>query len=109
MTCLATSFLCAPCVPQSTSARAIAYAGGLTAPLESTSLLFYEFRQSLQFQVFRHSKDRNQGYPLSVAQAASTALQSDVKAGFYLHAGGCKICSVKGFSLALRALWGAAE
>lgn len=30
--------------------------------------------------------DRNQGYALSVAQAASAALQSDVKAGLYRHA-----------------------
>jgi predicted nucleic acid-binding protein len=43
--------------------------------------LLYEFRQSVQFQVFRHAKDRTQGYPLSVAQAALAALQSDVKAG----------------------------
>ena len=81
-----TSFLCALYVPQSTSSRAIAYADALSDPLESTSLLFFEFRQSIQFQVFRHSKDRNQGYPLAVAQAASAALQSDVKVGLYRHA-----------------------
>lgn len=33
--------------------------------------------------MFRHHKDRNQGYPPRVAQAALAALQSDVKAGFY--------------------------
>jgi predicted nucleic acid-binding protein len=81
-----TSFLCALYVPQSTSTRAIAHVGGLSDPLESTSLLFFEFRQSIQFQVFRHLKDRNQGYPLSLAQAATAALQSDVKAGLYRHA-----------------------
>lgn len=81
-----TSFLCALYVPQRNSTRAIAYVEGLFAPLESTSLLFFEFRQSIQFQVFRNSKDRNQGYGLTVAQAASAALQSDVKAGFYRHA-----------------------
>jgi hypothetical protein len=81
-----TSFLCALYVPQSASARAITFTDGLGSPLESTSLLFFEFRQSIQFQVFRHSKDRNQGYPLNVAQAASAALQSDVKAGLYRHA-----------------------
>ena len=81
-----TSFLCALYVPQSTSTRAIAHVGGLVDPLESTSLLFFEFRQSIQFQVFRHSKDRKQGYGLTVAQAASAALQSDVKAGLYRHA-----------------------
>lgn len=81
-----TSFLCALYVPQTSSSRAIAYAGRLKNPLESTSLLFFEFRQSVQFQVFRYSQDRKQGYPLSVAQAALAALQSDVKAGFYRHA-----------------------
>jgi predicted nucleic acid-binding protein len=81
-----TSFLCALYVPQSASTRAIAHIGGLSDPLESTSLLFFEFRQSIQFQVFRHLKDRNQGYPLGVAQAATAALQSDVKAGLYRHA-----------------------
>lgn len=81
-----TSFLCALYVPQSTSTRAISHVAVLVDPLESTSLLFFEFRQSIQFQVFRHSKDRNQGYPLTTAQAASAALQSDVKAGLYRHA-----------------------
>lgn len=81
-----TSFLCALYVPQSASTRAISYVGGLGDPLESNSLLFFEFRQSIQFQVFRHSKDRNQGYALAVAQAALAALQSDVKAGLYRHA-----------------------
>ncbi len=81
-----TSFLCALYVPQSTSDRAIAWAGGLSAPMESTSLLFFEFRQSVQFQVFRHGKDRKKGYPPGIAQAALAALQSDVKAGLYRHA-----------------------
>lgn len=81
-----TSFLCALYIPQSHSARAVALAEGLRAPLESTSLLFYEFRQSIQFQVFRHSKDRSVGYGSSSAQAALAALQSDVKAGLYRHA-----------------------
>ena len=81
-----TSFLCALYVPQSTSACAIAFIGSLSAPLESTSLLFFEFRQSVQFQVFRHGKDRSQGYPLGVAQASLAALQADMKVGLYCHA-----------------------
>lgn len=81
-----TSFLCALYIPQSTTPRAITRACALLSPLESTSLLFFEFRQSLQFQVFRHTKDRNQGYPLRTAQAALAAFQSDIKAGLYRHA-----------------------
>lgn len=81
-----TSFLCALYIPQSNSTRAIAFAEGLSVPLQSTSLLFYEFRQSMQFQVFRHSNDESLGYPLNIARAAMAALQSDVKAGLYRHA-----------------------
>lgn len=76
-----TSFLCGLYVPQSTSARAIAHMSRMPSALEVSSLLLYEFRQSVQFQVFRHSKDKTQGYPLTVSQAAMAALQSDVKAG----------------------------
>lgn len=75
------SFLCGIYVPQSTSARAIAFLSRQPTALEVSSLLLYEFRQSVQFQVFRHAKDRTRGYSLSVAQAALAALQSDVKAG----------------------------
>ena len=48
-----TSFLCGLYVPQSTSARAIAFMSRQPAALEVSSLLLYEFRQSPQFQVFR--------------------------------------------------------
>ncbi len=76
-----TSFLCGLYVPQSTSARAIAFMNRQSAALDVSSLLLYEFRQSVQFQVYRHSKDRTRGYPHTVAQAALAALQSDLKAG----------------------------
>ena len=71
-----TSFLCGLYVPQSTSARAITYMGAQATALEVSSLLLYEFRQSIQFQVFRHGKDRTQGYSLGLGQAALAALQS---------------------------------
>jgi predicted nucleic acid-binding protein len=76
-----TSFLCGLYVPQTTSARAIAFMSRQSTALEVSSLLLYEFRQSVQFQVFRQSKDRTQGYPHAMAQAAMAALQADVKAG----------------------------
>lgn len=76
-----TSFLCGLYVPQSTSARAIAFMSRQPTALEVSSLLLYEFRQSVQFQVFRQSRDRTRGYPHAIAQAALAALQSDVKAG----------------------------
>lgn len=76
-----TSFLCSLYVPQGTSARAISFMNRQASALEVSSLLLFEFRQSVQFQVFRNSKDRSQGYPLAMAQAALAALQADVKAG----------------------------
>ena len=76
-----TSFLCGLDVPQSTSARAISLMNRQASALEVSSLLLFELRQSVQFQVFRHSKDHSQGYPLAMAQAALAALQADVKAG----------------------------
>lgn len=82
-----TSFLCGLYVPQSTSKKAIACIQAQPAALEVSSLLLYEFRQSLQFQAFRHGRDRTQGFPVAVAQAAMAALQSDLKAGaFHLAA-----------------------
>lgn len=76
-----TSFLCALYVRQSTSEQAIAWLEPQTAPLTVSSLLLYEFRQSVQFQIFRHERDRRQGYARAQGQAALAALQSDLKAG----------------------------
>jgi predicted nucleic acid-binding protein len=78
-----TSFLCALYVAQSTSAKALAFMQSQPTALISTSLLFYEFRQSVQFQVFRHSKDPTQGYPMNVAQTALSTLQANISAGVF--------------------------
>jgi predicted nucleic acid-binding protein len=78
-----TSFLCALYVAQSTSKRALVFMQSQPTALISTSLLLYEFRQSLQFQVYRHSKDSSQGYPLNVAQSALSTLQSNISAGVF--------------------------
>lgn len=78
-----TSFLCALYVAQSTSTRAIKFMQSQPTALVSTSLLLYEFRQSVQFQVFRHSKDSTQGYHMSVAQTALSTLQANISAGVF--------------------------
>ena len=78
-----TSFLCALYIAQSTSVRAVAFMQSQPTALISTSLLLYEFRQSVQFQVYRHSKDATQGYPMNVAQSALSALQANISAGVY--------------------------
>jgi predicted nucleic acid-binding protein len=78
-----TSFLCGLYIQQSTSARSIAFMARQSTALEVSSLLLFEFRQSVQFQMFRHGKDRLQGYPVATGQRALSALQSDVKAGVF--------------------------
>lgn len=78
-----TSFLCALYVAQSTSVRALAFMQSQPTALISTSLLLYEFRQSVQFQVFRHSKDGTQGYPMHVGQRALSTLQANISIGAF--------------------------
>ncbi len=81
-----TSFLCALYIAQDSSLRAIRHMKGQAEPLISTSLLFFEFRQSVQFQVFRHSKDPRHGYPRHVAQIALMTLQMNATAGVFRQA-----------------------
>lgn len=57
--------------------------GQQSTALVSTSLLLYEFRQSVQFQVFRHSKDKTQGYSAAKAQIALSTLQANIAAGVF--------------------------
>lgn len=63
-----TSFLCALYRTQDNSSRALAYRDAMTEPLHVTRLLLWEFRQSVRFQAFRHSKNREVGYPLHEAE-----------------------------------------
>lgn len=58
-----TSFLCALYRTQDNSDRALAYREAMTEPLHITRLLQWEFRQSVRFQAFRHSNNREVGYP----------------------------------------------
>lgn len=78
-----TSFLCALYVAQSTSARALQFMSQQPTALASTSLLFYEFRQSVQYQVFRHTKDATRGYSAATAQTALSTLQANLAAGAF--------------------------
>ena len=78
-----TSFLCALYIAQSTSAKALRFMSRQPTALAGTSLLFYEFRQSVQFQVFRHTKDVTQGYGATTAQAALSTLQANLAVGVF--------------------------
>ena len=76
-----TSFLCALYVAQSTSTAAIAHYQQMKEPLAVSALLLGEFRQSVRFQIFRHSRDATQGYPRKTALEALARLQSNLDAG----------------------------
>ena len=49
--------------------------------LHVSALLLYEFRQSLRFQVFLHSKDRRKGFGRVEADGAVARLQANIAAG----------------------------
>jgi len=76
-----TSFLCALYVAQSTSAVAIAHYQSMKEPLHVTAMLLGEFRQSVRFQIFRHSRDATQGYARRTGLEALANLQSNLDAG----------------------------
>lgn len=76
-----TSFLCALYVAQSTSAAAIAHYQEMNEPLNASALLLGEFRQSVRFQIFRHSRDATQGYARKTGLEALAKLQANLEAG----------------------------
>jgi predicted nucleic acid-binding protein len=76
-----TSFLCALYVPQTSSPAAIEHYRGMREPLRVSSLLLYEFRQSVRFQVFRHEKDSSHGYGRRFGSEALARLQSNLASG----------------------------
>lgn len=75
-----TSFLYAFYLKESIPAAA-AHSATMREPLALTELLGYEFRQSLRFQVWRHSGNRREGIAAADAQAALMALEADVAGG----------------------------
>jgi predicted nucleic acid-binding protein len=53
----------------------------LREPLHVSALLLGEFRQSVRFQIFRHSRDATQGYARKTGLAALANLQANLDAG----------------------------
>ena len=78
---LDTSFLFAFYVKQSNSPAAAAYAATMKEPLHVTTLLAYEFRQALRFQVWRHTSNRLEGITLAHAQIAENRFETDLTNG----------------------------
>lgn len=79
--CPDTSFLCGFYVKQSNSAAAAAHAATMKEPLHVTELLMYEFRQSLRFQVWRHTANPREGIAPADAQAALIQFEADLASG----------------------------
>lgn len=77
-----TSFLCALYRTQDNSSQALAYRAQMSEPLHVTRLLLWEFRQSVRFQAFRHSNNRQLGYPLHEAEKMISDLNDDLHGGF---------------------------
>lgn len=76
-----TSFLCALYREQDNSERADAFMAELNGEVVVSSLLLWEFRQSARFQVFRHGKDRTQGFSKAEAERMLRMLAANLKAG----------------------------
>lgn len=76
-----TSFLCAFYRQQDNSPAAAAHFKAMSEALHVSGLLLYEFRQSVRFQVWLHSRDKSKGYPQADCDRALTDLQTDLDTG----------------------------
>lgn len=76
-----TSFLCALYRIQTNSVTAAQHAARMTEALHVASPLLLEFRQSLRWQSYLHTKDQTKGFDRSSAQTALAKLQANIVAG----------------------------
>jgi predicted nucleic acid-binding protein len=76
-----TSFLCAVYREQDNSPRADAFFKTLKEPLSATALLVFEFRQSVRWQTWLHSKDGSKGYGEQEGARMLADLQKDLASG----------------------------
>lgn len=76
-----TSFLCALYRAQTNSSQADAYLKKLAGELNTSSLLLFEFRQAVHFQIYLHSKDQTKGYAEEEGNQMLEDMQSDLMEG----------------------------
>jgi predicted nucleic acid-binding protein len=76
-----TSFLCALYRLQVNSPQAAACFAAMLGPLEVTSLLLYEFRQAVRFQIRLHRLDATKGYSKAEGTKMLADLKSDLVSG----------------------------
>lgn len=79
-----TSFLCALYRLQANSPEAAAYFAAMPGPLEVTTLLLYEFRQGVRFQIRLHRFDPAKGFPLAQGKKMLADLKADLVSGAVL-------------------------
>ncbi|MBM3857283.1 MAG: type II toxin-antitoxin system VapC family toxin [Verrucomicrobia bacterium] len=73
-----TSFLCALYREQMNSSRADAYLKKLSGRLQVSSLLLFEFRQAVHFQIYLNLKDHAKGYSEQEGEQMLQDMQSDL-------------------------------
>jgi predicted nucleic acid-binding protein len=76
-----TSFLCALYRLQENSAKAAAAFATMAGPLEVTTLLLFEFRQSVRFQVRLHRQHASKGFPKAQGMKMLADLKADLAGG----------------------------
>jgi len=76
-----TSFLCALYRTQDNSPQAAAYFQAMPGPLEVSTLLLYEFRQAIRFQIRHRRYDPHKGYPKLEGTKMLLDLKSDLISG----------------------------
>lgn len=76
-----TSYLCALYRYQDNSEIAAKHFQAIDGPLQVSSPLLFEFRQSIRWQSYLHSKDKTKGFPLKTGTAALANLQLNIDAG----------------------------
>jgi predicted nucleic acid-binding protein len=76
-----TSFLCSLYRLQEFSPKAIAQMDRTKKPLPVSTLLLFEFRQSVRLQIFLQSKDRMKGFTKPEGEAMLRDLRADLASG----------------------------
>jgi predicted nucleic acid-binding protein len=76
-----TSFLCALYRRQDNSPQAAAHFKTMPEALHVSSLLLYEFRRGVRFQVWLHARDKSKGYPQADCDRALADLKTDLDTG----------------------------
>ena len=79
--CPDTSFLYAIYRKQVNSPRAAAFFQKMPGPLTVSSLLLYEFRQSVRFQGYLFAQDNRQGFRWALGATLLKTLQADLASG----------------------------